>query len=89
MVLNTKDKLPPAPLTKANITLIRHSPRMLDFDGCVGSLKPVVDALVTVGVLSDDSWSVVGRWNVDQKYRPKSQGPLLEILINELPDHRN
>lgn len=78
-------KLPKHPLQKANISLVRHSHRTLDYDGLVGSMKPVVDALVTCGVLSDDSWNVTGRWNVDQRFRPKSQGPLLEILIQEMP----
>jgi hypothetical protein len=76
---------PEKPLQKANITLIRHAHRTLDYDGLVGSMKPIVDALVTCGVLSDDSWAVTGRWNVDQKFRSKSEGPLLEILIQEMP----
>jgi len=78
-------RIPNKPLQKANITLIRHSHRTLDYDGLVGSMKPVVDALVTCGVLSDDSWNVTGKWNVDQRFRPKSQGQLLEILIQEMP----
>ncbi len=77
--------LPKKPLQKANITIVRHFWRTLDFDGLVGSMKPVVDALVTCGVLSDDTWAVTGAWNVSQKFRPKSQGPLLEILIQEMP----
>lgn len=75
---------PRAPLARAQITLVRHSHRSLDFDGLVGSLKPVVDALVTAGILSDDSWKVLGAWTVDQKFRPKKAGPLLEIFIQEL-----
>lgn len=82
-------KMPLSPLSKANITIIRHSHRFLDYDGLVGSLKPVIDAFVTCGVLEDDSWNVVGRWNVDQKFRKKKEGDLLEILIQELPDKRN
>lgn len=39
----------------AYITLTRHSPRMCDFDGLVGSFKAVLDALVTHGVIEDDS----------------------------------
>ncbi len=58
---------------------------MLDFDGLVGSLKPVVDALVTAGILLDDRWSVLGAWSVDQKFREKKAGPMLEILVQELP----
>jgi hypothetical protein len=58
---------------------------MLDYDGLVGSLKPVVDALVSAGIVLDDRWSVLGAWRVDQRFRPKKQGPLLEIQIEELP----
>lgn len=78
-----RNNLPPAPLEKAVITIIRHSNRMLDYDGLVGSMKPVVDALVTAGVLIDDRWGVTGKWNVDQQFRPKKDGPLLEIFIEQ------
>lgn len=78
------DKKPKTPLSKAIISIVRHSHRTLDYDGLVGSLKPVVDALVTCGVLSDDSWKVLGKWNVDQKFRSKCDGPLLEILVQGL-----
>ena len=81
--------LPAEPLSKANITLVRHAHRMLDFDGLVGSMKPIVDALVTAGVLVDDSWTVLGRWNVDQRFRPKAKGVLLEIMVQAVPDKRN
>ncbi len=57
---------------------------MLDFDGLVGSMKPVIDALVTCGVLKDDSWAVTGPWECKQIFRPKSLGPLLEVHIREL-----
>jgi hypothetical protein len=77
-------KLPAKPLARARIELIRHAHRSLDYDGLVGSLKPVVDALVTARVLSDDSWKVLGAWQVDQRFRPKSDGPLLEIIVSEL-----
>lgn len=74
-------KAPPAPLKKAQVSFVRHSFRMLDFDGVVGSLKPVMDALVAAGVVKDDAWGIVGAWSVDQKFRPKNEGPLLEIFV--------
>lgn len=82
------EKMPDSPLTKASITLVRHSWRMLDYDGLVGSMKPVVDGLVRCGVLTDDSWQVTGKWNVDQRFRGKKEGPLLEILVQGLPEKR-
>jgi len=56
----------------------------MDFDGFVGSLKPVVDALVTAGVIEDDSWKTLHTWDVDQVFRPKKLGPLLQIEITEI-----
>ena len=76
-------KLPKSPLPMVSIEIIRHSHRTLDFDGAVASVKPVVDALVSAGVMIDDSWKVTGAWLVDQKFRPKSSGPILEIRIRE------
>lgn len=76
-------RLPPQPLKKARIRIVRHFYRTLDYDGLVGSLKPVVDALVTAGVIADDSWNVLGAWEVDQVFRPKKDGPLLEIQVIE------
>lgn len=68
----------------ASLSIIRHSFRTLDFDGLVGSMKPVVDALVSAGVIKDDTWDVLGKWDVDQKFRPKRDGNLLEVFIREV-----
>ncbi len=80
-----KDKLPKYPLKKATISILRHSHRTLDYDGLVGSMKPVVDALVSCGVLKDDTWNILGKWNVSQKFRAKKEGQILEILVQESP----
>lgn len=72
---------PSAPLTKCLITIIRHHYRMLDFDGCVTSMKPVVDGLVKSAIIKDDSYIITGPWLVLQKYREKRFGPLLEIMV--------
>ncbi len=83
--LASEKKKPSKPLLRAKICLVRHSHRMLDYDGLVGSLKPVVDALVSCEILKDDSWNILGKWDVDQRFRPKKDGQLLEILIQEMP----
>lgn len=57
---------------------------MLDYDGLVGSMKPVVDALVTCGILKDDSYKVTGPWDVTQSFRPKKSGELLEVFVTEV-----
>ena len=75
--------LPKTPLKRARITLTRHAPRQLDYDGLVASFKPVVDGLKTTtmkvkklkgveviwrGVIEDDNWKVTGAWVVNQVY---------------------
>lgn len=81
-----RNKLPPKPLDKAKIRIVRHFWRTLDYDGLVGSMKPIVDALVSAGVLKDDSWNVLGQWDVSQEFRSKKEGPLLEINVYSLCD---
>lgn len=78
-----RDRLPTQPLLKARITIVRHFWRSLDYDGLVGSMKPIVDALVSCGVLSDDNYAVTGPWVVTQEFRPKKDGPLLTVRIEE------
>lgn len=51
---------PAKPLSRAKITLIRFSSVAPDYDGLVGSFKPVIDALVKNGVLIDDNQAVIG-----------------------------
>lgn len=51
---------PAAPLKKAKLTLIRHSIRVMDADNLRSSFKPVVDALVKLGIIADDSMAVIG-----------------------------
>lgn len=38
---------PQEPLTLVHLSLIRYAPRTLDYDGLVGSMKPIVDGLIT------------------------------------------
>jgi hypothetical protein len=66
LLLASKQK-PPTPWPRVRITAVRHSPRSLDFDGLVASLKPAVDALVRCGVMVDDTWQVTGQWDVSQQ----------------------
>lgn len=84
-MVSEKNAVPLRPLEKAHIRVIRHSHRMLDFDGLVGSLKPVIDSLVSARVILDDRWSVLGKWDVDQVFRQKKEGNLLEIFVSEVP----
>lgn len=79
-----RHRLPPQPLTKARVTIVRHFWRSLDYDGLVGSMKPVVDALVEAGVLVDDNYGVTGPWIVTQEFRSKKEGPLLTVCVEEV-----
>lgn len=74
--------LPPDLLEHVHIAAVRHSSRMLDYDGLVASLKPCIDGLKNL-VIQDDSWRLTGPWKVDQRFRPKKDGPMLELWITE------
>lgn len=64
---------PLKPLELVKLSFERHAYRMLDYDGCVASMKPIADGLVRAMVLKDDSWPITGKWDVDQTFRPKGQ----------------
>jgi len=59
-------KKPPSPLLKATGDVVLHSSRPRDHDNLIASIKPLWDGLVEAGVLSDDTWEVIGcptyRW---------------------------
>lgn len=54
-------QIPPQPYPKAELTLVRVSSVMPDFDGLVQSFKPIVDALKFFGVIIDDNMNVIGQ----------------------------
>lgn len=74
---------PTVPLMKAKISIVRMNWRMLDYDGLVASMKPVVDGLVQSGILKNDTYKITGPWIVTQEFRAKKLGPRLEILVEE------
>lgn len=71
---------PDRPLANFSIHAIRYNYRLLDYDGLVASLKPVIDALKGI-IIEDDRYSMTGPWDVTQEFRPKKDGPLLKIMI--------
>lgn len=77
-----QDRIPPTPLAKCTITFSRFSYRMLDYDGVVGSGKPLVDSLIRSAVIMDDSYSVTGPWKVTQEFRSKKLGPLIYLSVS-------
>lgn len=70
--LTTRGKLPDAPLLRAKLTCVRHSSVPTDADNIVAGFKPILDGLVTAGVLENDKWANIGmpdyRW---EKCPPK------------------
>lgn len=74
---------PERPLMKAKLTIIRHSSNMVDFDSLCGQQKPIVDGLTEGKIITDDRWSVIGTWNIDQKYRPRAEGSLVELWVED------
>lgn len=51
-------KVPATPLSSYQITFARHTIRPLDIDNLVASFKPVLDSLVSFGVIEDDKWEM-------------------------------
>ena len=76
--------LPPEPLWKATVVCTRHSSRVPDYENLAHSFKPLVDGLVTGGVLVDDNQQVIGqptyRW---EKAAPKQGMVTIEVLSAE------
>lgn len=52
-------KRPPEPIKKASIVCIRATARPSDFDNRVSGFKGIIDGLVEIGVLIDDSDDVL------------------------------
>ncbi len=48
---------PESALPKARLTITRYGVRMLDPDNLVASQKPVIDALMSAGLILSDGWT--------------------------------
>lgn len=66
------------PFHQARVSIVRYSPRTLDFDGLVGSCKSIVDGLIRARIIRDDNWDCVGPWCVDQ-VKQKQQKMTIEV----------
>lgn len=51
---------PPAPLTRARLTLTRHSSSCPDYDGLVSSFKGCIDGLKDGKIITDDKMNNIG-----------------------------
>jgi len=77
----TLGKRPPSPLTQFKISVTRLSPKFMDFDNMISSLKPAIDGLRIAKVIKDDSWEFIKDIPVDQK---KSKEKKLIITVQEV-----
>jgi len=74
---------PSKPLELYTLTITRCYYRQLDFDGLVGSYKPVADALKMHNVILDDRYCCSGPWVVTQEFRSKNLKGLTKIMVEE------
>ena len=76
-------KLPPLPLKSFRISATRFSPKFMDFDNFVSSLKPVIDGLKLAKVIQDDKWELLNgsNYSVDQV---KSKDKKIIIKVEEV-----
>lgn len=59
-------------LGRFHVTIERHAPRQLDPDNAVAGCKAVIDAMVGVGLLQDDSPAYVAGLIVEQRKTPRA-----------------
>ena len=55
-----RGNLPSKPLVRARLRFTRCSAAQPDFDNLVASFKPIMDGLITAGIIEDDKPSVIG-----------------------------
>ena len=66
-------------------TLMLHGQKEMDADNAVASVKPIIDALVTVGILKDDDKDGVRSVSVDQIRVPRRQAGAVVEIEESLP----
>lgn len=75
--------IPKSPLTKAKLTLVRHSSAEPDFDGLVSSFKHVIDGLIHAKVLVNDKVSNIGQPTYLWKLAKRNKG-FIQIKVEEV-----
>ena len=78
-MLMGRHKRPPKPLKMALVRLWRKSSRQPDFDNLVMSFKPVVDALVKLGLIEDDGPSQLDREYLWETAPPRKGSIKIEL----------
>jgi len=83
--LRGKDRMPSAPLDTAQITIVRCSSTMCDYDGMVSGGKPIIDAFIESGVLVDDKLTNIGVTRYLWKKVKRGEGRV-EVHLEETDD---
>jgi hypothetical protein len=69
-------RTPEKPLGKAHVSFTRYSDQPIDFDNLVGSFAQIMNCLVRVGIIVDDTWSVVGKPEYNHKIVARKSGKI-------------
>lgn len=83
LAIGLNGALPATPLKRAEVWLTRCSSGSLDDEGLRGSFKAVVDALVRLGVLEDDSPKHMLAHYAHEKAAPR--GGSIRVRVEEVP----
>jgi Holliday junction resolvase RusA-like endonuclease len=78
---DTIGRRPEEPLKKFKLSVERRSPKTMDYDNFVGSLKSYIDGLRYAGIIYDDSWKYIQHITFTQKI---SQEKVLVIKVEEV-----
>lgn len=75
---------PPRPLLLARLELTRYSSgQQMDIDNLYGSWKPVIDGLVTSGILEDDKPAVVTELKCEH-FKAKPREGYIKVRVEEI-----
>jgi hypothetical protein len=77
---------PPVPVKKIAVEIDRYSSGSLDRDNAYFTFKPILDALVSIGVLEDDGWDNVGQPHIHQIKTKRTETRKLVVRVEELHD---
>jgi hypothetical protein len=77
-----REKMPPAALKKYRLTCWRHSSSAPDYDGLVSCFKVVIDALVELRVLENDTLAATGQWDCRWQHAPNKLG-FVRVIVEE------
>jgi Holliday junction resolvase RusA-like endonuclease len=78
-------KRPKVPLDNYKIKFTRYTNRPLDIDNLVASFKPILDALVRSGVITDDKWCSTDNLRYRQIKVSKKTQQKVAIKVKGLP----